>query len=117
MATTPVMASLSSKLQLWPPSSRSVPHHISCSSVSIQCSSGRAQSSCEGEDAAVVVGRRALLSLGASLALQLGVGNNSPAQAYTQVEVGAFLPPAEGNSQFVQFVANTKDTPALRAGR
>lgn len=40
----------------------------------------------------------------------------SSAEAYTQVEVGAFLPPAVGESGFVQFVASPKDTPALRAG-
>lgn len=68
-----------------------------------------------GGDVAMV-GRRELLVGGVAASLAtLGVG--SRAEAYTQVEVGTFLPPAEGNSEFVQFVANPKDTPALRAGR
>lgn len=67
-----------------------------------------------GGDVAMV-GRRELLVGGVAASLAtLGVG--SRAEAYTQVEVGTFLPPAEGNSEFVQFVANPKDTPALRAG-
>lgn len=63
----------------------------------------------------MVVGRRELVLGGVAASLGMGVG--SSAEAYTQVEVGAFLPPAEGNSAFVQFEAKAKDTPALRAGR
>ena len=64
----------------------------------------------------MVVGRRELLLGGVSAGVAtLGVGGN--ADAYTQVEVGAFLPPVEGEPGFVQFVASGKDTPALRAGR
>jgi hypothetical protein len=44
------------------------------------------------------------------------VGSPGRAGAYTQVEVGTYLPPAEDNTQYVQFKASTKDTPALRAG-
>jgi hypothetical protein len=62
----------------------------------------------------VTIGRRDLLLGGVASSLILGVGNS--AEAYTQVEVGAFLPPAEGNPNYVQFVASPKDTPALRAG-
>lgn len=69
----------------------------------------------DSDHAVAVVGRREVCS-GAVAAAALLVGRVGAAEAYTQVEVGAYLPPAKDNSDFVQFKASTKDTPALRAG-
>ncbi len=63
---------------------------------------------------AVHFGRREALA--GFLVAGMLVGSPGRAGAYTQVEVGTYLPPVEDNTQYVQFKASTKDTPALRAG-
>ncbi|KAL2609439.1 hypothetical protein R1flu_028012 [Riccia fluitans] len=77
--------------------------------------------SSESEDAetmAVVVNRRqACLDVVAVLASAAGVLSAKPGVAVAkEVEVGAYLPVAAEDPNFVQFKASSKDTPALRAG-
>jgi hypothetical protein len=110
------MATCSKQLLLWP---SSVSHSSSSSHAHISCSASTNQPTsqqCGAQSVSLAgVRRRELLLGGVAAGLVLSAG--SSAEAYTQVEVGAFLPPAVGESGFVQFVASPKDTPALRAGR
>ncbi|KAG0620113.1 hypothetical protein M758_4G190200 [Ceratodon purpureus] len=103
---------------LWP-SSSSLTRHSPVVQVSCSVSSNQPGSQqCSGESGSVTgggVGRREVLLGGVSAGMVFGMGSGD-AEAYTQVEVGAFLPAVEGEAGFVQFVASPKDTPALRAG-
>jgi hypothetical protein len=83
--------------------------------VAVRSSSGERPG--DVEDAAREVGRREVIGAAAMAGMGgLLMGRVGQADAYTQVEVGAFLPASKENPDFVQFKASPKDTPALRAG-
>ncbi|KAJ7215707.1 hypothetical protein O6H91_02G035400 [Diphasiastrum complanatum] len=70
----------------------------------------------EGQEMQAMARRHALACIVAAGVAGFCSSQEVVSVAAREVEVGAYLPPAAPGSEFVQFKATSKDTPALRAG-